>query len=322
MTDTPAAPEQRPVAPKNSLPTYGECALRVRNSNYLAKRKAEGGFGPEDSDSPQATELHRFIHEYDDADPYRSAWFLHRLEKLLDETRALARRSDSAPTRETAALHACEGLDTSDLAGNEKGWLAGVVKDAARVESSLNRALRARCPGNGDDGEPVDCQSYEASEQGAPCPPGCCVMAEEKDVRAILEAIERDEEAGQAPEDAAPDSGGQASGRTVSEETPAGERCPVAAPGCVVEALRERLEYWRNHGLKSGWANLGPCCDSCRMPANPGNPLQALVGCRDPFQIECECHVPHRRAVRDYVVRELELILTNLPVAAAPKGNK
>jgi hypothetical protein len=27
----------------------------------------------------------------------------------------------------------------------------------------------------------------------APCPRGCCVMAEEKDVRAILAAIEREE---------------------------------------------------------------------------------------------------------------------------------
>ena len=32
----------------------------------------------------------------------------------------------------------------------------------------------------------------EASEQNAPCPPGCCVMAEEKDVRSILAAIDEE----------------------------------------------------------------------------------------------------------------------------------
>lgn len=80
--------------------------------------------------------------------------------------------------RVAAALHACEGLDTSDLAGNEKGWLASVVHGAALVESRLNTALRACCAGNTDDNEPVRCQSYEASEQDKPCPRGRCVMAE------------------------------------------------------------------------------------------------------------------------------------------------
>lgn len=104
----------------------------------------------------------------------------------------------SAPSsgeRTAAALHACEGLDTADLAGNEKGWLAGIVDDTHRVERDLNSALRARCPGNGD-GEDciVECQLYEASEQRDPCPPGCCSMADEKDVRALMEAIERGDE--------------------------------------------------------------------------------------------------------------------------------
>lgn len=74
-------------APPNNLPTWTECALRVANSDFIAKRIAEGGHGPE-ADSKLATELHRFIYEYDDADPYRSAWFLHRLELVLAEARA------------------------------------------------------------------------------------------------------------------------------------------------------------------------------------------------------------------------------------------
>lgn len=93
-----AAPKQaqepsHEAAPPNGLPTWDECATRVENSDFIAKRIAEGGYGAE-PDSLLATELHRFIYEYDDADPYRSAWFLHRLERLLNETRAA---SPSAP---------------------------------------------------------------------------------------------------------------------------------------------------------------------------------------------------------------------------------
>ena len=79
----------REEAPPNNLPNWSECLLRVENSAFIAKRIAEGGHKAE-PDSKLADELHRFIYEYDDADPYRSAWFLHRLEKLLDETRARA----------------------------------------------------------------------------------------------------------------------------------------------------------------------------------------------------------------------------------------
>jgi hypothetical protein len=73
-------------APPNNLPSWAECALRVGNSDYIAKRVAEGGYGP-DPDSELATQLHRFIYEYDDSDPYRSAWFLHRLELVLEEAK-------------------------------------------------------------------------------------------------------------------------------------------------------------------------------------------------------------------------------------------
>lgn len=84
VPQVPAAQSGGEPAPPNNLPDWNECALRVANSDFIAKRVAEGGYGPE-HDSKLATELHRFIHEYDDSDPYRSAWFLHRLEKLLQE---------------------------------------------------------------------------------------------------------------------------------------------------------------------------------------------------------------------------------------------
>ena len=73
-------------APPNNLPDWGECALRVDNSDFIAKRMAEGGAGP-DHDSLLANELHRFIYEYDDSDRLRSAWFLHRLELVIEEVR-------------------------------------------------------------------------------------------------------------------------------------------------------------------------------------------------------------------------------------------
>jgi hypothetical protein len=71
-------------APPHTLPTWDQCAIRVGNSKFIAKRVAEGGYGPE-YDSLLADELHRFIHEYDEDDPIRSGWFMHRLERMLKE---------------------------------------------------------------------------------------------------------------------------------------------------------------------------------------------------------------------------------------------
>lgn len=76
--------EAEEPAPPNNLPTWDECAIRVDNSDFITRRVADGGYGP-DADTLLATELHRFIYEYDDADPYRSAWFMHRLELMLAE---------------------------------------------------------------------------------------------------------------------------------------------------------------------------------------------------------------------------------------------
>lgn len=91
MADAPsasAASVDAKDAPPNSLPTWSECAMRVENSDFIAKRVAEGGYGAE-SDSLLASALHRFIYEYDDANPYRSAWFMHRLEIVLQECAAI-----------------------------------------------------------------------------------------------------------------------------------------------------------------------------------------------------------------------------------------
>ena len=55
--------QQTEKAPPNSLPSWAECALRVSNSDFIAERVAEGGYGP-DRYSLLATQLHRFIHAY------------------------------------------------------------------------------------------------------------------------------------------------------------------------------------------------------------------------------------------------------------------
>ena len=85
--------------------------------------------------------------------------------------------------------------------------------------------------------------------------------------------------------------------------------------------IQDRLNYWRNHDLKSGWTQSagGPCCDKCRM-TTAKDPLQALCGCRDPFQINCECHIPTRRAFRDSMVMELEALCARTEVAQKPEA--
>ena len=58
----------------------------------------------------------------------------------------------------------------------------------------------------------------------------------------------------------------------------------------IKSLLQKRFEYWLTKDLHSGWSgnDSGSCCDKCKM-TNPKDPLQELVGCRDPFQINCDC---------------------------------
>jgi hypothetical protein len=85
------AEKQEPVAldaaPSNSLPTWSECNRIIENDEF--RKRAEAGLEGQVLDTPRTTPvptaLHRFIHEYDCADSYRSAWFMHRLEQVLNE---------------------------------------------------------------------------------------------------------------------------------------------------------------------------------------------------------------------------------------------
>lgn len=97
QNDSPKGPEQ---APPNGLPTWAECLLRVKNADWIAKKIADGGYDATERETDKATQLHRFIYEYDDADPYRSAWFLHRLELVLKERDTQSQRELEEAKRE------------------------------------------------------------------------------------------------------------------------------------------------------------------------------------------------------------------------------
>lgn len=92
-----AVAETADFAPANSLPDWSECSARVGNSDFIEERISNGGYGA-DADSKLATALHRFIYEYDDADPVRSSWFMHRLEMLIAEVSPRAADAPCEPS--------------------------------------------------------------------------------------------------------------------------------------------------------------------------------------------------------------------------------
>ena len=76
-------------APKTSLPSWSDCQSMVSNRDYLIecgaiKNSVLVDDYYEDSNSLNLTPVHEFIYEYDDADPFKSGWFMHRLEMALD----------------------------------------------------------------------------------------------------------------------------------------------------------------------------------------------------------------------------------------------
>lgn len=90
--------------------------------------------------------------------------------------------------------------------------------------------------------------------------------------------------------------------------------CALAVRGLTrpeANAIEERLTYWHEKDLRNGWPTIGYCCGKCVM-RSPKNPLQAAVGCRDPFQINCECHIEIRRTVKRYMEWEYEYMLQRL----------
>ena len=124
------APVQEPVAsevaPPNSLPSWDECALRVRNSDFFEDRVAAGGYGPE-PDSLTANALHRFIYEYDDADSYRSAWFLHRLEQVINELTPPAAQPSPVPLTREQREEVCIKAEQAMAADPNLSWRIALI---------------------------------------------------------------------------------------------------------------------------------------------------------------------------------------------------
>lgn len=91
--------------------------------------------------------------------------------------------------------------------------------------------------------------------------------------------------------------------------------------GDLQRAIEDRIAYGKKYrqdetysgSLTSGWSSCegGPCCDNCRMSADESNPLRALAGCRNPFQVPsvCQCHIPYRRVAEAAIQRELKNLL-------------
>lgn len=90
QTQEPVSGAVDEQAPPHSLPDWSLCQLIIDNHEFR-QRAAEGLEGQvldTPPTTPMPTALRRFIYEYDDADPHRSAWFMHRLELVLQEARA------------------------------------------------------------------------------------------------------------------------------------------------------------------------------------------------------------------------------------------
>ena len=85
----------------------------------------------------------------------------------------------------------------------------------------------------------------------------------------------------------------------------------------IIKHLEERIAYIKKYRLGSDYTNgysgieSGPCCSKCRMnkkeviKSGRAVPLRLLIGCTDPFQIKCKCHIPYRKVA---VAAELELL--------------
>jgi len=127
-------------APCNSLPSYDECKLRVENSDFIAKHIAEGGYGAE-PDSLLANQLHRFIYEYDDADPYRSAWFLHRLELLINEVKATT-AAHGVPDDAEIYEYAIKRAERTFGKNKSRMWVLKILREY--IAEGLNAAPSAR----------------------------------------------------------------------------------------------------------------------------------------------------------------------------------
>jgi hypothetical protein len=78
------------------------------------------------------------------------------------------------------------------------------------------------------------------------------------------------------------------------------------------EWVQKRIDYIKKYKLGSDYTNgfsgieSGECCDKCKPPKDEKNPLRKLCGCKDPFQINCKCHIPYRKVATNSELNMLE----------------
>jgi len=88
----------------------------------------------------------------------------------------------------------------------------------------------------------------------------------------------------------------------------------------IKKIVKERIAYgkkYRLHRFDSGWSGIesGPCCNKCRINkkavAESGHAvaLRLTVGCKDPFQINCKCHISYRKVAEESIQEALKNIL-------------
>ena len=79
--------------------------------------------------------------------------------------------------------------------------------------------------------------------------------------------------------------------------------------------VESRIDYDKKYRLngdyRNGFSKLesGNCCEKCDLTKlkKVGN-MVALAGCKDPFQIECKCHIPFRKVSVNTRISDLEEI--------------
>lgn len=93
-----------------------------------------------------------------------------------------------------------------------------------------------------------------------------------------------------------------------------------------IENLKQRIAYIKkfkseekpdftddkDYNFRNDWRGIdsGECCDKCDISKfkKIGNML-ALAGCKDPFQVKCNCHIPFRKVSAKVQLNLLEELL-------------
>ena len=82
MNETETEKNKVDAAPSSNLPTWRDSMIRVQNRIYIKVNGLENDDFLNDEET-MSNVLHEFIYEYDCTDEYKSAWWRHRLEKLV-----------------------------------------------------------------------------------------------------------------------------------------------------------------------------------------------------------------------------------------------